>query len=119
CQSGACLPPCGDDDPCTQDFCWGFCIHYDTLCPTSCSGLADGTACSDDSVCTTGRCESEQCVASPVVCESSPCRFYTGDCLSFYECGYLAGCADDGNPCTIDLCNPDEGCVHLLAPAGT
>jgi ubiquitin len=54
--------------------------------------LADGTACDDNSVCTQGdTCKGGSCQAgAAIVCE-------------------------DGNPCTLDGCDPVGGCSHKAA----
>jgi hypothetical protein len=51
--------------------------------------LADGTACSNACL-QDASCMAGQCVGEPTNC-------------------------DDGNKCTLDLCNPDQGCLHLDA----
>jgi hypothetical protein len=51
--------------------------------------VADDTPCDDHNLCTSDdRCLDGQCTAGPP-----------------------ASC-DDGNPCTVDSCNPAEGCAH-------
>jgi hypothetical protein len=120
CASATCANPCVDDDPCTVDSCQdGLCVYSDDRCVTDCVNQADGTPCSDGSVCTTGQCETGQCVATPVVCDTASCNRYGGACIFYSKCGRDTRCEDDDDPCTIDLCDPEEGCLHLLAPAGT
>jgi hypothetical protein len=54
--------------------------------------LADGTACDVNSVCVSGgTCQSGRCVGTPLSC-------------------------DDGNACTVDVCNAVNGCEHLPSP---
>jgi outer membrane protein assembly factor BamB len=60
------------------------------LCETS--PLPDGAACDAQSVCVMGgTCQAGRCVGTPVSC-------------------------DDGNACTVDVCNAVNGCEHLPAP---
>jgi hypothetical protein len=53
------------------------------------SALADGTACSNACL-QNATCMAGQCVGAPTNC-------------------------DDGNACTLDLCNADQGCLHVDA----
>ena len=54
--------------------------------------MPDGVACDMQSVCVTGgTCMSGRCVGTPRSC-------------------------DDGNACTVDVCNSTTGCEHLPAP---
>ncbi len=137
CNNGACvgvMRSCDDGNPCTDDWCnaqTGSCEHgpNSSLCDdgnpctsndicidSECVGemrdcsddnpctvdycdpvrgcvsepLPDGTACSDGSVCTTGDvCQNGSCVGSDVSC-------------------------DDGNPCTVDSCDAELGCVNTV-----
>ena len=57
-------------------------------------GINEGGACDDENVCTTGEtCASAECAG-----------------------GVVADC-DDGDPCTVDACDPVDGCGHEPAPA--
>ncbi|MFH1529644.1 MAG: hypothetical protein ABIK09_02795 [Pseudomonadota bacterium] len=58
------------------------------------TGINDGGTCDDVDVCTTG----ETCAA--------------GECTG----GAPIDC-DDGEPCTVDSCEPVDGCAHAPAPA--
>ena len=88
CQSGACQggAPLGCDD--------GEACTADACHPLlGCQHVGkSGKPCSDGDVCTVG----DHCVA--------------GSCV-----GGAANDCDDTNPCTIDGCLVDEGCVHLVA----
>lgn len=54
--------------------------------------LADGSPCDSGSVCVSaGTCQSGRCVGTPRSC-------------------------DDGNACTVDVCNAVNGCEHLPTP---
>jgi len=63
---------------------------------TSCSGLPDGTPCTDSNACTTGE-----------TCQASNCSG-----------GAVLSC-DDANSCTTDNCDAATGCKHVNASAGT
>ncbi|MCC6621074.1 MAG: hypothetical protein IT385_07450 [Deltaproteobacteria bacterium] len=82
---------CDDDNVCTSDGC-----HPLSGCTNG--PVTDGASCSDGDVCTDG----DRCVG--------------GGCVA----GAAKGC-DDGNPCTIDRCDPQVagGCVHDPAPPTT
>jgi len=57
-------------------------------------GINEGAECDDEDVCTTGEaCTSGQCTGGALV-----------DC-------------DDADPCTLDTCDPTDGCGHSPAPA--
>ncbi len=96
---------CTTGDACTDGYCRG--AEQDAACPedgnpcttTSCSWtgggcvvaeLPDSTPCDDAIACTT------------------PDRCTAGSCAGTADDGL---CADDGNPCTVALCDPDSGCV--------
>ena len=89
CREGACrgVPrDCDDGNPCTIDSCDSLrgCQHVPTL-----GACEDGDLCTIGETCATGTCK----VPDP----SSP--VYRRNC-------------DDGNPCTLDECRPDRGCVY-------
>jgi hypothetical protein len=77
---------CDDVDPCTQDFC--------DAATMSCvhALMADGSSCSDGSDCTTDD------VCTDGVCDGAP---------------YV--CPDDGDACTIEQCEGDQGCQSVAA----
>ena len=60
----------------------GLCEQLAVADGTACSGGEPGAACADVGACALGQC----------VTLGSPC--------------------DDGDPCTADVCDPTEGCVH-------
>jgi|GEM_PF-2163164 len=85
CRSGAVIS-CDDHKPCTTDSCAndGSCIN------TPVSGPAG--SCQDGNACTVGdRCQAGACIA-----------------------GIGPTCQDDGNPCTVESCTPEAGCVSTL-----
>ena len=94
CVAGACAPvaiECDDGNPCTTDGC-----DPATGCTTI--NKAKGTSCTTpaitaDACALGGTCQSGTCVAVPQLC-------------------------DDGNPCTIDECDPASGCTASNVGAG-
>lgn len=87
CSSGVCRGTgtvnCDDGNPCTTDSCQPGvgCVH---------TSVTNGTACNDNSVCTTGdSCQSGVCIG-----------------------GSTISCPDDGNVCTIAACHPATGCYQ-------
>jgi hypothetical protein len=57
--------------------------------------VSSGTTCDDGNACTTGdNCNNGSCVGTPIACS-------------------------DNNPCTVDSCDPDTGCVFIVASSGT
>ena len=86
CSAGACggggATTCVDDgNPCTIESC-------DPVTGCGSAPAADGSACDDSDACTTGE-----------TCASGACSG-----------GAAVTCADDGNPCTVELCTPASGC---------
>ncbi|GMV39404.1 MAG: hypothetical protein AMXMBFR64_11200 [Myxococcales bacterium] len=119
--TGLCLPQtaangasCNDEDPCTLgDICFGgSCGGTSKFCPddgnpcvldvcdasTGACGVtaAAGAPCDDGDLCTTG----DQCAG--VTCLGAPTQ-----------------CADDGNPCTTDACDPATGGCGVPTAGGT
>ncbi len=89
---------CDDANACTSDQCAPKvgCLHLQSAAPCD-----DGDPCSVGDVCTTGACKAGSKVAG-CVCKPGPGQ----------------GCGD-GNPCTIDTCDPKAGCATakvLLGP---
>ena len=118
CCSSTCQidPPgtsCAAPNSCTADTCDG----AGTCVP---GGPADGRACDDAVFCN-----------GADTCEGGACSVHAGDpCAGQGECAGCNelerqchtppgfGCADDGNPCTLDLCDAAAVCQHPSAPAG-
>ncbi len=91
CKAGKCEASaidCDDGNPCTTDTC-------DAASGCKHSGGGDGATCDDGNACT----EKDACNAE-------------GACA-----GTLIAC-DDNNPCTVDSCDPQNGCVGLAADGG-
>jgi hypothetical protein len=83
---------CDDGNACSDDY-------ADEYANCACSYVPtyEGTECNDGNACTTG----DACNGSYLCMPSGPL-----DC-------------DDGDPCTLDSCNPASGCVHTPAAEGT
>lgn len=105
---------CDDGNPCTSDTC----------SPTGggClhSNLPDLTPCSDGDACTDGEvCRFGQCGgAVPLNCDD-------GDICTVDLCDPTFGCTtsplncDDGSACTVDMCDPAQGgCVNAPVTVG-
>ncbi len=94
--AGSCLPTepvCDDSNACTTDAC----VYSLRAWRCSYSNAPFGTTCNDNNVCTAG----EYCNGR-------------GSCI-----GGSAVNPDDGNPCTIDTCDPVQGAQHSPVPDGT
>ena len=95
CEDGECAgkPKCPDDgNSCTLETCDSVTGECGLI------KLADGDPCDDDDPCTLG----ETCIA-----------------LSCGQ-GDAKVCEDDGDPCTVELCVPQEGgCISVDAPDGS
>ncbi len=145
CQAGACVGSepvdCVAPDACHDA---GTCNPLTGAC--SSPAKSDGTACDDGQLCTTGdACQAGSCVGGPPpVLEEQPCRVgqcdpltgavvylpvpagsdcnldacTEGACTEQGEC-VAAGAVetDDGDPGTIDRCDPVEGPLHIRASA--
>jgi len=104
-----CGSPCDDQDPCTVDSCnplypYGeMCIHR----PMNCD---DSDMCTDDS-CFEGACDH----VARLCDQGFGCFSGDGLCYAVGDGGMCANkSCDDGDPCSIDLCNDVNGdCAHL------
>ncbi len=130
---------CDDGNPCTSDACdpqkgctypplsVGTSCNDDNACTTAdacqlpvgvapfCQGLAIGS-CSDSNPCTDDACDPAQgCTHTD---NSAPCSdgdaCTAGDLCTAGVCvaGAAANC-DDGNNCTLEVCDKSAGCYHL------
>jgi hypothetical protein len=114
--SGACGPGtplvCDDGNPCTDDSCDP--VH-------GCLTVNNTNACDDGSLCTTNDvCTEGVCTGTAVPCDDGnacngkeTCDPGTGTCLP----GAVPNC-DDGIACTIDACDPVQGCTHTPGATG-
>ena len=137
CQGGDCAPgegelDCNDDNPCTDEACW----------PTEgCGYVANDAACDDGNACTVSDlCDGGQCKGGEMLdCDDeSPCTkdgcLAEGGCFHLPQDGLcsdddvctldevclqglctsiLSLDCDDGNPCTEDSCDPQDGCLQV------
>ncbi len=119
CTAGAALD-CDDGDPCTTDSCDARdgCRHVDIdNCCVADSDCADATdpckvaACSE---------EIQRCgliaASDGIPCDADASVCTHGDACLQGACA--AGAAldcDDGDPCTIDACDPASGCTHVAS----
>ena len=134
CGGGACAGigelSCDDENPCTDDSCdpGTGCLHVD-----------NAAGCTDDNECTTGdHCAGGECLTTGLlecddanICTNDNCDpavgcVYSANnqpcdddnvCTDGDECGQgecLPGeevvCPDDGNECTVEGCDPAQGC---------
>ncbi|MSQ84353.1 MAG: hypothetical protein EXR77_15950 [Myxococcales bacterium] len=104
--------PCNDGNDCTTvDVCYG----------GSCTGVV-GQTCDDGNVCTVDKCSTGKgCTNTTqdgLPCEDgNPCS--SGDLCTSGKClkGKGVSC-DDGQACSIDLCDPLLGCNHKSTSSG-
>jgi hypothetical protein len=138
CSDGACgkgkPTDCDDKNPCTLDLCSKTegcghapvtgpcddgtqCTENDACAGTTCTGTA--VACDDGNPCTTDGCDpATGCTHEPL--GSGPCDDHSActlddRCVAGLCKGDLLDCGD-GNVCTLDTCEPKEGCRHDPAP---
>ncbi len=138
-------PACDDGNPCTDDRCdLGLgCIHDEKQDGLVCD---DGDACSTGEQCLGGVClagTTVQCADDGNPCTLDECDRILGECVYVMkpnrtgcddansctrddkcidgQClgGALIACADDGNSCTADTCDPVLGCVRADLPNRT
>jgi hypothetical protein len=103
---------CNDDNACTEkDTCdVGFCV-------------GSAVDCNDGNPCTADTCgKTNGCVHTP---NNAPCNdgsnCTAGDACKGGKCVGLAGdvtqTCSDNNPCTLDTCAKETGCVHTAVPS--
>jgi len=141
CKAGGCATKplvCGDDNPCTTDECvvgkgctynpagtapcddGNACTSGDACADGQCIGKPD--TCDDNNPCTTDKCDPTGKNATVKGCQhtdnADACddgdKCTDGDKCAKGKCvaGPKANC-DDGNACTIDMCEDFSGCGHL------
>ena len=118
CMDGVCQgvqDDCDDGNVCTTDHCipdLGGCVH-----------TANREPCDDGDPCTINdKCSAKVCVGTPYSCPPVECMAQAV-CDGVGGCDYIPAqngtpCADDGNPCTLDVCE-DGVCKHPAATNGT
>ena len=140
CNAGAALS-CDDLNPCTADACdpvngcthsnnalacsdGNACTVGDTCSLGACQPGAVKT-CDDGSSCTTDSCNTTtgSCVFDPTPWEGTTCNADNTNCTPKDTCKSGLCVADtplncdDGNPCTIDSCDPVKACQHANTTA--
>lgn len=126
---------CDDNNVCTSDNCKaGECIHTAVAQGTDCddqNGCTNGDSCNSNGVCvgsggpdcddgnpcTKNGCENSACYNNELELVGTPC-LNPNMCLVNAACNAQGECTsaeqkncDDNNPCTVDSCDPDIGCV--------
>lgn len=126
---------CDDNNPCTTDSCKeGNCVFDPVDDGAECddqngctsgdecnSGVCVGTGgpdCDDGNPCTKNSCSASECSWDDLEPEGTPC-LHENKCLVNTACNADGECTsdeekncDDNNPCTVDSCDPEVGCVH-------
>jgi hypothetical protein len=134
--SGGVTINCNDGNPCTTDVCTpgDGCEHTSTMalcddgdactvgdqCLNGVCQAGGNLACNDNNDCTADSCDAAVgCVhvAVEAQCDDgNPCTL--GDHCVDGACKAAQGInCDDDNPCTNDICDPGQGCVHMLSDA--
>ena len=140
CVQGMCIGGpfvlCDDNNLCTSDGCnpQSGCIHQPlsmvlcndndvcTLNDTCVNGVCEGTgqmACDDGNDCTSDSCNALQgCAHEPLtgpVCDDGSLCTMEDACVDGTCTGSPINCADI-DPCTLDLCDPNQGCFQAPVP---
>ena len=108
--------PCDDGNPCTvDDTCnEGVCLGLPKVCPGD--GSCIHGACNQD----TGECDLVLANEGQPCNDGNLCSF-DNQCMEGTCIGIPALC-DDEDPCTNDICMPDEGCIlwsdNMIIPVG-
>lgn len=115
CIPGSGKPACEDGNSCTVDLCHPALGCYHELAVTPCC-KADGTnVCDDGNFCTYDDCvpETGECIYSfhSLACNDFDVCTGPDVCIDGQCVGTDLTC-DDGNPCTVDFCQPPAGCLH-------
>lgn len=145
CAAGSWICPCTDNqgcedgDACTTDTCSGgwcayvadsgascddgdACTSVDACLEGLCVGLAV-TDCDDNQPCTLDGCVADTgCWTVPTAgqdCDDGSLCTMADRCDGSGVCAGLPGSCDDGNECTVDVCDPaTAGCAHVALPNG-
>ncbi|GMV42703.1 MAG: hypothetical protein AMXMBFR64_44190 [Myxococcales bacterium] len=143
CSGGACsgVPiACDDGNPCTVDGCTpasgctstpaangtpcndgNVCTVLDVCAAGVCGGVP--ASCDDHNPCTADTCSNPAGCANKTVANGTPCddgsSCSTGDTCQGGVCAGNPPSCDDGNPCTVDICDAVLGCTSKAAANGT
>lgn len=114
CENSACAPGqpvfCEDSDDCTDDYCQnGIGCVYEWVCE-----CAANTECDDLNPCTNDICASGFCeyTFNSAPCDNNDACTATNKCVAGECLGIAPLNCNDGNECTIDTCNPQNGCKN-------
>lgn len=120
--TGVCSNPAKADGTACND--GNACTRTDTCSGGACSGsnlvvCAPTDACHTSGTCdtTTGAC------SNPPVAVGTACADNSNKCVGAQTCSAAGTCVqaaapvvDDGNPCTLDSCDPATGVAHVTIP---
>jgi hypothetical protein len=117
------LTPCDDGNPCSyESYCWGEVCSGEPCLGCGFGFECDGNPCTLEDACVEG---SYGCRSGYPAVRGTPCSDES-ICTSGDSCNDTGLCVpgpaldcDDGDPCTLDACDPVAGCVHAAGPAGT
>jgi hypothetical protein len=110
---------CDDDNVCTTDICdGGICLHPPSQAPGCCESNLD---CDDGNPCTDNICNPDDSSCyfpfNTVPCNDSNKCTKNDHCIEG-SCGGDPVVCSDGNNCTYDKCDPQNGCYHPNIPQG-
>jgi hypothetical protein len=140
CANGKCTPGaqlnCNDDNICTFDSCDSVLGCTYELSEATCDdnnvctvgeSCANGTCqggenllCNDNNSCTADTCDANigcQFVAVEAECNDGNACTLDDHCLDGKCIATQVSDCDDSNICTTDICQPGQGCVHMLNEA--
>jgi hypothetical protein len=121
---------CDDLDPCTVDTCGSDMVCSHKMKPNCCTTQGD---CDDANPCTADFCMSqpgssgvcvndpsphigERCGAGSCMQLESPTVFIAMTCQPNGDCGSTSISCTDGKDCTMDSCDPEQGCQFRAIP---
>jgi len=144
CRLGACMAgvpvDCDDGNPCTADACGangcesppaadgsvcaaGDVCHSGGVCVSGACSPGAPVVCDDGNPCTADACGANGCEHAPAadgsVCAAADLCHGGGVCVNGACPPGAPVVCDDGNPCTLDHCDPAAGCAYGMAPDGT
>jgi hypothetical protein len=136
CQAGQALV-CDDGNPCSTDSC--DLASGCTAVVANGTGCSDGNACTEGDSCTAGKCAAgaaktcddgnactkdacDVAVGCTATATTDPCD--DGDACTSNDACAGGNCApgakvscDDNNPCTVDICDKQQGCIFKATSA--
>ena len=101
----ACTAPCLADATCQAGTCKGTTVVCPSPGPCRRADCVPGQGCVTTEL--TGPCDDATACTAGDTCAGGVCK------------GTPVPCLEDGNPCTVDLCDPVLGCQHLKVLDGT